>query len=104
MGETCGLKMIYDTYPVDSKCPLCLQIEKKQRRYEKARADYARWSGDAARKASASKAYDEINALYQEIVRLQKDRESRIRQVGNNRRSDARSNGSHGTNGTHAPH
>ena len=90
MGETCGLKMIYDTYPIDGKCQLCLQIDKKQRRYEKARADFARWSGDSTRKASASKAYEEMNALYQEVIRLQKDRESRIRQVGNGRRSDVR--------------
>ena len=95
MGETCGLKMIYDTNHVDGKCPLCLQIEKKQRRYEKARADYARWAGDSARKASAAKAYDEMNALYQEMVRLQKDRESRIRQVGNGRRADHREHRAH---------
>lgn len=88
MGETCGMKMVYETYTVDGKCPLCLQIEKKQRRYEKAKSDFARWNGDPARKASASKAYEEMNVLYQEVVRLIQDRESRIKQVGNGRRSD----------------
>lgn len=90
MGETCGLKMIYDTKPVEGKCPLCLNIEKKQRRYAKAYSDYTRWREDPQRQASASKAYEDLMALDQEVKRLMADRQSRMTQVGNGRRSDAR--------------
>lgn len=80
MGETCGgPKLVYDTYRLQGKCPMCQAIDKKVRRYEKARSDYTRWVNDPQRQASAAKALEDMNALYQDIQKMTADREARKR-------------------------
>jgi hypothetical protein len=87
MGETCGMKLIYNTLPTPGNCPFCEKIEKKQRRYEKMRSDYLRWYEDPARQASAAKAYEDMATLLQEINTIKAERQSRMQSVGNPRRS-----------------
>lgn len=86
MGETCGMKLVYDTKNVAENCPMCEKIERKERRLAKAKADYARWKDDPNRQASKEKAYEDIVALIAEIERLKRERQARYVQVGNPRR------------------
>lgn len=87
MGETCGMKLIFHTLPLTSKCALCEKIEKKHRRYEKTKADYSRWYQDPTRQASAAKALEDLHALAAEIQGIQAEKQSRMQNVGNARRA-----------------
>ncbi|KAK5156730.1 hypothetical protein LTS14_004942 [Recurvomyces mirabilis] len=84
-GETCGMKMVYQTLAVAEKCQMCQKIERKQRRYEKHRADYGRWvqENPTKYKFSIEKAVEEMKVLAEEIKRLQ----ARYMAVGNPRRA-----------------
>ncbi|KAF1823844.1 uncharacterized protein K489DRAFT_379844 [Dissoconium aciculare CBS 342.82] len=87
-GETCGMKMVYNTILLDGICPWCEKIEKKLRRREKAQNDIARWSAEPNRlKASIEKAYNEIAELNREIQNLQLEKERRYQNIGNPRRT-----------------
>ena len=85
-GETCGMKIIYQTIPLAEKCALCEKIERKNRRYEKAKADWQRWSSDPSRSASSAKAWDDMHNLKQEILALVQQKNERYKMVGNRRR------------------
>ena len=87
MGETCGQKLVYQNIHEPGKCAMCQQIDRKVRRWEKARADYARWINDPKRQASAAKAAEDGKVLEEEIKRLVADREARKRNVGSGRDS-----------------
>jgi hypothetical protein len=88
MGETCGMKLIWETRALDGNCPYCDKLERKKRRFEKARTDYMRWREDPSRKASAEKALEDCKALQQEITTLQNELTSRRQNVGNPRRQN----------------
>ena len=89
-GETCGMKMIYQTVQLVEKCPYCEKIEKKLRRIEKARADYTRWNSEPKRyRASMEKALEDIQNLQREVMALQYDKDKRYMQIGNTRRAVA---------------
>ena len=85
-GETCGMKLVYQTLPVPEKCTLCEKIERKKRRYDKARADLKRWEDDPRFWASADNARKDLNALEGEIARLTAEKQARYINVGNPRR------------------
>ena len=42
-GETCGMKLIMETFPTNSKCKLCEKVETKFRRQEAEAARILRW-------------------------------------------------------------
>lgn len=87
MGETCGMKMVYNTILLPDKCPWCEKIEKKLRRREKAAKDIARWSVEPHRyRASIEKAQEDIATLEQEIYNLQMEKDRRYASIGNGRR------------------
>ncbi|RMY66198.1 hypothetical protein D0863_08602 [Hortaea werneckii] len=87
-GETCGMKMVYQTLPLAEKCSMCEKIERKKRRMEKHRSDYQRWSADPQKfKFSMEKAVDEMNGLANEIKQLMADKEARYKMIGNTRRN-----------------
>ncbi|KAK3075041.1 hypothetical protein LTR53_002012 [Teratosphaeriaceae sp. CCFEE 6253] len=87
-GETCGLKMVYQTSPLADKCVMCEKIERKQRRVEKQSADYQRWAGDPKKyRFSMEKAAEEIKTLNYEIQRLMSEKQTRYQTVGNPRRA-----------------
>ncbi|KPA42348.1 hypothetical protein FLAG1_04776 [Fusarium langsethiae] len=52
MGETCGLKLVYETKDERDACKLCHDIEKKQRRYDKMWRDVQRWQREGNRNAT----------------------------------------------------
>ncbi|KAK3705731.1 hypothetical protein LTR37_013174 [Vermiconidia calcicola] len=86
MGETCGMKLVYNTIPTEGRCSMCVNLERKLRRYEKTKNDYARWANDPTRKASAAKALEDLSILAQEIQALNAQKEGRKQNVGNGRR------------------
>ncbi|KAK3678532.1 hypothetical protein LTR78_001830 [Recurvomyces mirabilis] len=88
-GETCGMKMVYQTLAVAEKCQMCQKIERKQRRYEKHRADYGRWvqENPTKYKFSIEKAVEEMKVLAEEIKRLVSEKQARYMAVGNPRRA-----------------
>jgi hypothetical protein len=58
-GETCGLKLVFETDHRKDICGLCEQIAKKQRRLKKMAADIDRWTRDGNRTATLEKARGE---------------------------------------------
>lgn len=75
---------------------MCQKIERKRRRYEKAKADYGRWASDPDRRASTIKAWEDMNALVQEITQLTQERENKMRSsICNNRRPVAAPSGAY---------
>lgn len=87
-GETCGMKMIFQTLPLHEKCPWCEKIEKKIRRRDKAVSDYKRWAQEPGKyKASMEKAVEEARGLEKEIENLKAEKDRRYAQIGNTRRA-----------------
>ena len=86
-GETCGMKMVYQTVPLAEKCSMCEKIERKKRRLEKHKVDYQRWAGEPQKyRFSMEKAAEEMRSLVQEITQLMQDKEARYKMIGNTRR------------------
>ena len=86
-GETCGMKMIYQTLPLSDKCKLCQRIEAKTRRLAKHKDDYTRWAQEPNRyRASMEKALAEMKALATEINQLVSEKNDRYKMIGNSRR------------------
>ena len=93
MGETCGLKLVNNTHREPGmKCATCISLDKKNRRYAKAKSDYDRWIVDSTRQASAAKAAEECQVLYREIEDLQAQRISKFNNINGNRGSRQRQN------------
>lgn len=87
-GETCGAKLIYETMHIDKDCTMCEKIERKRRRLDKHKEDYARWSREPHKfKATLEKTYREMQELVAEIQSLMQEKELKARSVGNPRRA-----------------
>ena len=85
IGEVCGMRLANNTFYEPEKCGICGNLEKKQRRYAKAKSDFERWRGDPARKASAAKAQEEMGVLISEMNKLEAERSAKYSNVGSNR-------------------
>lgn len=90
MGETCGTKLIFATTPLQGYCQLCQNIQKKQRRLQKAMTDFKRFRADPTKQATAQVKWEEVIELQQEIKRMEDDLKLRRNAVGNNRRTEYR--------------
>jgi hypothetical protein len=80
-GETCGLKLVYDTTYQSGQCKLCDQIQKKYRRVHKMQTDIARWQREGNRVATIEKTeadIQEISAQIQEIMNHHNERQLKI--------------------------
>jgi hypothetical protein len=76
-GETCGLKLIYDTYLQPGVCKHCEAIGKKERRVGKMLDDVQRWTREGNRRATIEKTELEIGALQAQIGELVREHEAR---------------------------
>ncbi|KXJ88574.1 hypothetical protein Micbo1qcDRAFT_235866 [Microdochium bolleyi] len=72
-GETCGLKLVYESKKAGTQCKVCDAIDKKQRKYQKKANDMDRWKNDSsqwanyeAAEADAAKIHDEWTQLIAE--------------------------------------
>lgn len=81
-GETCGMKLVFDTIYDDGVCKVCLDIEKKQRRLAKLKADVERWRMEGNRTATIEKAYSDMAEIEEALQRLFKQHEDKLRSLG----------------------
>ncbi|KAJ9144257.1 hypothetical protein NKR23_g6008 [Pleurostoma richardsiae] len=77
-GETCGLKLVYETYFEAGICKLCEQREKKERRWQKMSMDIERWRQEGNRKATIEKTEEDMNDLVRAIHRIVGDHNERM--------------------------
>lgn len=77
MGETCGLKLVWETTYLEERCRLCDDIAKKVRRIEKIDSDIARWESQGNRRATIEKALgdrQELNTLLQRMYQQHREK------------------------------
>lgn len=77
MGETCGMKLVYETKNIDGKCSQCENIDRKKRRLDKLLADLELSKDDISRKASHERAKADADTLRSEIEHLMTERFAR---------------------------
>ncbi len=77
-GETCGMKLIMQTYPMNQKCKICDKIETKLRRKGAEEDRIRRWRKEPAKfSASIDKSNDMIRVLEKELSDLGRERQKR---------------------------
>ncbi|KAH8900588.1 hypothetical protein GQ53DRAFT_740600 [Thozetella sp. PMI_491] len=70
IGETCGLKLIFETFYYDEVCKTCEQISRKLRRIEKMTGDIERWKNIPNRTATIEKTQRDVYQLECEVYDL----------------------------------
>ncbi|KAK0616968.1 hypothetical protein B0T14DRAFT_254907 [Immersiella caudata] len=80
-GETCGLKLVYDTSYQASQCKICDQISKKDRRVRKLSDDIMRWQREGNRRATIEKTQRDILEIQDQMHDLWKGHEEKIRSI-----------------------
>ncbi|KAJ2890467.1 hypothetical protein MKZ38_001851 [Zalerion maritima] len=70
MGETCGLKLVWETIYLQNPCKLCDDIAKKRRRIDKLEMDIARWQSEGNRRATIEKASADWQDIQNQISRM----------------------------------
>lgn len=82
MGETCGLKLVYETKVEADMCKLCHDTEKKQRRYDKMYRDVQRWQREGNRNATIERTCGEMQDVMGQIYRMREEHEHRLQSLG----------------------
>jgi hypothetical protein len=82
IGETCGMKLVYQSLPQNHKCKLCEKIDTKWRRRESEADRVRRWTVEKRCPASVEKSMVIINQLDREITELQAERTQRWQAIG----------------------
>ena len=77
MGETCGMRLVNQTYTLDTKCKICEKIEVKEGRMSREYEKVTRWSAEGIHPASIEKSMRTIQELQQEIYQLDQERARR---------------------------
>lgn len=80
-GETCGLRLVYETAYLGEQCRKCEQMGKKQRRVCKMLDDVARWKLEGNRRATIEKTQRDIAEVQLQIQELWDEHEARKRSV-----------------------
>ena len=70
IGETCGLKLVFETNHSDSCCSLCEKIAKKKRRITKMTADIERWKRDGNRPATIERTKSNAAEILASLSRM----------------------------------
>ncbi|KAL7941376.1 hypothetical protein V8C42DRAFT_334995 [Trichoderma barbatum] len=78
MGETCGLKLIYETIPDPDVCKLCHDIDKKVRRVTKMTSDVERWKVEGNRSATIERTEEDMAGVMQQIEDMRVDHQRRL--------------------------
>ncbi|KAL7920286.1 hypothetical protein ACQKWADRAFT_299027 [Trichoderma austrokoningii] len=82
MGETCGLKLVYETKAELDVCKLCHDTEKKQRRYDKMYRDVERWKKEGNRTATIERTCGEMSEVVGQIQRMREEHGHRLQSLG----------------------
>ncbi|TLD14479.1 hypothetical protein PspLS_11131 [Pyricularia sp. CBS 133598] len=80
-GETCGLKLVYDTDYLPNQCRICDNVHKKTRRYYKMAADVERWRHEGGRTATIEKTEDDMDELSRQIANLNAEHATRDKEI-----------------------
>ncbi|KAI9735165.1 MAG: hypothetical protein M1834_001753 [Cirrosporium novae-zelandiae] len=81
-GETCGMKLVMQTYPVAQKCKICEKLDIKQRKKNQELDRINRWQREPHKfRASIEKAWNTIAELENEIANLNYERQKRLQQT-----------------------
>lgn len=80
-GETCGLKLVYDTNYKNENCKLCDQIEKKERRYNKMLQDVQRWRNEGNRRATIEKTECDMEEVRQAIAKIWNEHQEKLMKI-----------------------
>ncbi|OBS29652.1 hypothetical protein FPOA_03591 [Fusarium poae] len=78
IGETCGLKLVYETKSEPGVCRLCSKTEKKQRRYEKMYRDVERWQQDSNRTAIVERTCGQMEEVASQIHLMRQEHNHRV--------------------------
>lgn len=82
MGETCGLKLVYETSDKTDVCKLCHDTEKKQRRYDKMYRDIRRWQREGNRNATIERTSGEMQEIVNQIDRMREEHGHSLQSLG----------------------
>ncbi|KAH8649168.1 hypothetical protein BX600DRAFT_442434 [Xylariales sp. PMI_506] len=77
-GETCGLKLIYETAMDGDICKLCKDIQKKERKYTKLESDIYRWQREGNRTATIEKAQRDLEEVAVAIQQMRQQHWTRV--------------------------
>lgn len=80
-GETCGLKLVYETIQVHTHCKICDQITKKLRRVNKMYDDIYRWQREGNRRATIEKTERDVAEITYQIADLRATHEERVKGI-----------------------
>lgn len=80
-GETCGLKLVYNTSFQPQPCKLCDQMSKKERRIRKMSEDIDRWYREGNRRATIEKTRNDIAEIEGQIKDLGKQHDQKQNQL-----------------------
>ncbi|KAL2059776.1 hypothetical protein VTL71DRAFT_10160 [Oculimacula yallundae] len=70
-GETCGMKLVMNTYQKAEKCKLHEKISTKKRTLRKEEDNVARWRQSGGRSASIEKSEGTIRTIKDDIYRME---------------------------------
>ena len=62
MGETCGMKLAYDTHRKKEKCVTCTSIDKKKRKVTELKSKIQRWQAEGDKPATVEVTLEELAA------------------------------------------
>lgn len=85
-GETCGMKLIYQTNDVARKCTTCDEVDRKMRKREKLAANIQRWSREGGKSASIEVAYEDIAEIDEQLKKLYSRLTAARSNIGNSSR------------------
>jgi len=80
-GETCGLKLVYNTCYLASSCKVCEQINRKARRVRKMADDISRWQLEGNRRATIEKTQEDILDIQGQIIGLENSHYEKTRSI-----------------------
>jgi len=82
MGETCGMKLVYQTAQQPTKCKYCEKVDTKLRKRQAEVDRIARWQREGKNPASIEKSMDTIKQLDYEIQQLWAEISNRRQALG----------------------
>lgn len=82
IGETCGMKLVYQVHHLEEKCRLCQKLSTKKKRVKQELERVTRWKKEGGKRASIEKALDTVEQLEGEIQALVDDRNRRLQAIG----------------------
>ena len=80
-GETCGMKLVYQTLDEPTVCRLCLDMEKKQRRIDKMKRDIDRWRREGNRTATIERTLGEMHEVEGQIREKNQEHWERLNNI-----------------------